>query len=66
LLCVTYLNIIEEEVRVSEVEDHLLHPEPQLNHRLGILRGAADNSILKILAHSSLFHLLICVISQML
>jgi hypothetical protein len=39
-LNVTYLNIIEEEMCVSEVEDHLLHPEPQLHHGLRILKGA--------------------------
>jgi hypothetical protein len=60
-LRVTYLNIIEEEMRISEVEHHLLHPESQLYHRLCILKGAAENSILKMLHHSSLFHFLISI-----
>jgi hypothetical protein len=37
LLYVTYLNIIEEEMSISKVEHHLLHPETQLYHRVGIL-----------------------------
>jgi hypothetical protein len=39
-------------MRVSKVEHHLLHPEPQLYHRVGILKGTAENSILKMLEHS--------------
>jgi hypothetical protein len=34
---VAYLNIIEEEVRISKVEHHLLHPESQLYHGVGVL-----------------------------
>jgi hypothetical protein len=33
----TYLNVIEEEMCISKVEHHLLHPEAQLYHRVGIL-----------------------------
>jgi hypothetical protein len=33
----TYLNIIEEEMCISQIEYHLLHPEAQLYNRVGIL-----------------------------
>jgi hypothetical protein len=33
----TYFDVIEEEMHVSHVEDHLFHPEAKVNHSLRVL-----------------------------